>query len=91
MAKRKPTIDANLFARTEEPQKEAEPAGPERGEYKTYGIGMYENEWKRLEEIAAEVGQTRHKLAQYAIRKFIRDYEAGDIETETRPKLPGLD
>lgn len=94
--KRKQTIEQNPFAKTEPKQPQEERRGgrqsdPEKGPYKTYGIGMHEAEWQRLDEIAAELGQTRHWVAQYAIRKFVRDYEAGEIKTETRPSLPGLE
>ena len=65
---------------------ETKPADP----VESTGVGLRTSEWKRLEKIANELGETRHAVAAYAIRDFIRRYEAGEIQTETRPTLPRL-
>ena len=54
------------------------------------GVGLRASEWKRLEKIANELGETKHAVATYAIRDFMRRYEMGEIETQTRKTLPGL-
>lgn len=94
--KRKQTIEDNPFAKTEPKQPQEERRGgrqsdPEKGEYKPRGIGLYESEWANLEKIAGDLGITAHKLAQYAVRDFVRRYEAGEIKTEKRPRIPGLE
>lgn len=58
---------------------------------KARGVGLRESEWNRLEEIAGELGVTRHNLMLYVLRDFIRRYEAGyrpETETKTTLKMP---
>jgi len=57
---------------------------------KAYGVGLKISEWERIEEIAAELGKKRHAVALYALRDFIRRYDAGEIGTVTQKSLPGL-
>lgn len=76
MAKPK-TVDTNLFASTARPRKQvikAEKVPP-------VSVGLSAADLARLEEIAAEMNQTRHAIMKYAIRDFIRRYDQGD-----RPK-----
>jgi hypothetical protein len=56
------------------------------------GIGLKTSEWARIEEIAQDLYTTRHALAMWALRDFIRRYLEGEIETrtETKKTLPGL-
>jgi hypothetical protein len=76
----------DLFKKTEpQEEKQADPVKPR-------GIGLKLSEWQRLAAIGRELGgQKANRLAAWAIRDFIRRYEAGEIETttETRRKLPG--
>ena len=88
MAKREgrdPKKGAGLFDKTESD----EPAEI-KDEVKSYGVGLHESEWKQYEAIAAELGQTKNKVAAYALRDFLKRWDSGDIETETKPSLPGL-
>jgi len=58
---------------------------------KARGVGLRESEWNRLEEIAGELGVTRHNLMLYVLRDFIQRYEAGyrpETETKTTLKMP---
>ena len=80
MAKDKPDM-SNIFAKTEPDAKD---------EVKSSGVGLRESEWAKVDAIAAELGQTRHKVAAYALRDFLRRWDAGEIQTETKPSLPGL-
>ena len=78
---------SNIFKKTE-------PEGPSESKtddkVKAGGIGLKSSEWQRYEDIADELGMTRHALATYALRDFLKRYGAGEIQTETRPRLPGL-
>ena len=64
-------------------EKQADPIDPK-------GIGLRVSEWEHLENIGDELGMTKHALAMYAIRDFMRRYDAGEIQTETKKALPGL-
>jgi hypothetical protein len=88
MVKKQPDM-SDIFAKTEpdtepiaEPEKE-DPVQP-------VGIGLRTSEWERMSEIAAELGMKRHALAMWALRDFMKRYDAGEIETATKKTLPGL-
>ena len=91
MAKRKgldPQESAGLFSKTEgEQQPQAQP----KDEVKSHGVGLRESEWLQIEAIADEMGITKHAVAAYALRYFLKSYNAGEIKTETKPSLPGMD
>ena len=59
-------------------------------EVRTRGLGLKSNEWDALEDIGADFGLTRHGMAAYAVRYFLAKYRAGEIELESKPRLPGL-
>jgi hypothetical protein len=91
MAKRTgvdPKKSAGLFDKTEseQPQEETQ-ANP----VKAYGVGLRVSEWQQIETIAGEMGMTKHALAAYALKDFLKRWEAGEIQTETKPSLPELD
>lgn len=81
MAKaKKPEINLNIFSKTGEPTEEQP-----QDKIKPVGIGLKASEWQRLEEIAGELGVTRHNLSMYILRDFIRRYEKGERpRTRTR-------
>lgn len=54
---------------------------------KARGIGLKQSEWARWDEIADQLGMTTHSLAAWALREFMRRWEAGEIPTETRQVL----
>ena len=58
---------------------------------KVHGVGIRESEWQQLEAIAGEMGITKHALAAYAVKDFLKRWEAGEIQTKKRSYLPGLD
>jgi len=84
MTKKRPSLDtqaaAGLFTKTErltQPGPQTESDDP----VKPLGVGLRLSERARLDEIAHELGVARHALLLYAVRDFIRRYEAGE-----RPK-----
>jgi hypothetical protein len=77
---------SNIFAKTEKPGAEEATPDPVRAR----GVGLKTSEWKRWDAIARELGLKPHALALYALRSFIKSYEAGEIKTETKKSLPGL-
>jgi hypothetical protein len=84
MAKKKQDL-SDIFAKTEPSPREAkDPVMP-------VGIGLKTSEWARMGEIAQDLDTTRHALAMWALRDFLRRYESGEIKTksETRKVLPG--
>ncbi len=78
MAKSK-RIETNVFAKTEDIDR-----------VKSWGVGLKLSEWARFDELAEELGTTRHKLARYALRDFLRRYERGELPIEQRSHLPDL-
>jgi len=54
------------------------------------GVALDPGELARLDEIAKELNQTRHKVLQYAVKDFIRRYNQGEkpkTRTETKTIL----
>jgi hypothetical protein len=82
-----PKKEAGLFEKTESEQPQESPTD----EVKSCGVGLRESEWAKIDAIAAELGQTRHSVAAYALKDFLKRWDAGEIRTETKPSLPGLD
>ena len=56
----------------------------------SFGIGLKKSEWKRIDEIAHSLGMTKHGVAMWALKDFLRRYDAGEIQTVTQRTLPGL-
>jgi hypothetical protein len=97
MAK-KQDLGLNNISGLDNPLRKTEPAETKTTErkqpdpVKPRGIGLRLSEWQRLAAIGQELGgQKANRLAAWAIRDFMRRFEAGEIETktETRRKLPG--
>lgn len=59
---------------------------------KAMGIGLRMSEWEEIEKIAASLDMTSHAVAAYAIRRFVRDWQAGKIKPEKKQTytLPDL-
>lgn len=89
-----PQKTADLFAKTA-PESAPEQAAPlpvkAPDPVTSRGVGLRASEWKRMEEIAGELGMKPGSLAAFALRFFLRSYERGEvpIESKPRPKLPG--
>ena len=69
------------------PKLKKPPKGPE--EVSPRGVGLKVIEWNRFDKIARELGMKPHALSLWAIRDFMRRYEAGEIETKMSKKLIG--
>jgi hypothetical protein len=85
----KPEEAAGLFKRTGPepiPGQAEQPPDP----VKAVGVALRESEWARFTEIAGELSMTRHELACWALREWLRRWEAGEIRTETKKTLPGI-
>jgi hypothetical protein len=69
-------------ARRDEPFPVGKTIAPEAGsgeKIPVAGIGMKRSEITRLSAIAAENGISRNDLVAYALRRFIRRYDAGKL------------
>jgi len=75
MAKRKSTIDDLMGLKSPGDQQ------PKKEKPNPVSVGLDQEDLTSLEEIAEELGQSRHAVMRFAIRDFIRRYEAGE-----RPK-----
>lgn len=56
----------------------------------SFGVDLRASEWQRFDAIAAEMGLTRHKVATGALRSFLKQYEAGEIQTVKKPCYRGF-
>ena len=72
-------------------QPQDQPQGGAKDPVKAYGVGLRESEWRKIESIAKELRVTKHGLAAWALKAFLKQWEEGEIETETKPSLPALD
>jgi len=87
MADKKPL---SVFAKTEpEPKPETPTLGRRRRRdpsdpIQSQGVGLRASEWARLRAIADELGGVGlHELTVWAVRDFIRRYNAGEVKPET--------
>ena len=55
-----------------------EPAAPDRTA--VVSVGLKQSEITRLSEIAMAAGVTRNNLMNYALKQFLKDYDAGKID-----------
>jgi hypothetical protein len=78
-------FNLNIFAKTETlPGQETE-AGPDisdldDGVIRASGVGLKNGELTALNEIAGKLGIARNALMRFAIRWFIYNYRAGQID-----------
>ena len=68
----------------------AKPQEQTEDRVKARGIGLKRSEWERIDEIAKEMGIKPHAVALWALKDFLRRYDAGEIQTVTQKTLPGL-
>lgn len=85
MAKAKPSM-TDLFTKTEGAQ------GAQDDIIKARGVGLKISEWAELEKIAGDLGLTLHAVSVYAMKYFLKQYQAGKIKPETKrtQTLPDL-
>jgi len=55
-------------------------------DYKSIGIALENDQIKRLDEIAKEIGYNRSELVRFAVDDLIRRFESGEIRTATETK-----
>jgi hypothetical protein len=58
---------------------------PEKDKVESYGVGLKKSEWERYKEIGKEMQMTKHGVALFALRYFLKQYDAGKIKTGTKP------
>ena len=69
-----------IFKRTEPAVQEEKTAKLTK---KPLSVYLTLEEKARLEEIAQEIGQSKHAIMQFSIREFLRRYDAGEYEIQT--------
>ena len=92
MAKKRVELDADEAAQYFENSNPATPTAPKTAAAtlddpeSSFGVDLRASEWQRLDAIAAEMGVTRHKVAAGALRSFLKQYEAGEIQAVQKPR-----
>jgi hypothetical protein len=83
-----PEKEVTLYTTPEkpEPEKPLEAKKP-KDPAQSFGVGLKESEWARFDKIATELGQTKHAVALWALRDFLRRWDAGEIKTQTKRSL----
>jgi hypothetical protein len=82
MARKKVDL-TNPFAKTEpiEETGEQEDARPiQLGPSRNVGVNLHDGELEEIQKIANRLGIARHRLLQFAIRYFLKEYRAGRID-----------
>jgi len=70
------TIDNNLFSKT---SKEKEP----KAKSSPLSVYLTTEEKEKLAGIAKDLGESTHAIMQFAMREFLRRYDAGEYEIKT--------
>jgi hypothetical protein len=78
MAKQRASIESP-FRRTEPRAADTVPA---QGRTLPVGVGLKESEIQMLDTIAADHGVSRNQLLRFAVRSFLQDYVAGQVELD---------
>jgi len=73
----KQTISNNLFSKTAKEEKETKVKSSPLSVYLTT------EEKETLAGIAKDLGESTHAVMQFAMREFLRRYEAGEYEIKT--------
>ncbi len=95
MAKKRVELDADEAAQYFENNNQVTPTAPQAAAPEfddpvvSFGVDLRASEWQRLDAIAAEMGVTRHKVAAGALRSFLKQYKAGEIQTVKKPRYRG--
>ena len=95
MARKRVELDADEAAQYFENNDQATPTAPQKAAPEfdnpvgSFGVDLRASEWQRLDAIAAEMGETRHKVAAEALRSFLKQYKSGEIQTVNKPRYRG--
>jgi hypothetical protein len=84
MAK-KLTVDKGMFESTE-PKTTDKMIQPEEVKNTPVSVYLTAEEKIKIGDIAKELKQTNHYVMQFAIRDFLKRYEAGEYSTQTETK-----
>lgn len=83
MAKKKPALNIDLFARTERPAETETPADPITAK----GVGLRTSEWAEIDALAKANGMNRHELAVKLLRYGLDALKAGRIKSKSQKTL----
>lgn len=95
MAKKRVELDADEAAQYFDNSNPVTPTAPKTTAVElddpesSFGVDLRASEWQRLDAIAAEMGVTRHKAAAWAVRAFLKQYEAGRNQKIKKPRSQG--
>ena len=87
MAKKRADLD-NIFKSTEPGNKTTPVTVPATGRTVSVGVGLKEGEVAMLDEIVKQLDITRNALMRYAIRHFLTQYIAGEINLADDVEAP---
>ena len=87
MAKKRADLN-QIFKSTEPGNRTAPDAVPATGRTISVGVGLKEGEVAMLDEIVDQLDVTRNALMRYAIRYFLTQYIAGEINLADDVEAP---
>ena len=88
MAKKKQDL-SDIFAKTEPaPGATAEYSDLDAGKIQSTGVGLKQGEIAALDAIAADLEITRNAIMRFAIRYFIIQHRAGNIDLASHVEEP---
>ena len=87
MAKKRANLD-NIFKSTEPGNMTTPDVVPATGRTISVGVGLKEGEVAMLDEIVDQLDVTRNALMRYAIRYFLTQYIAGEINLADDVEAP---
>lgn len=83
MAKRRASIDDDLFAKTDAPPESDAPTIPAEGYTRPISVGLKESELAILDQIADKEGVARNAVMRFFLRQAMTQYLAGQLEIPT--------
>jgi hypothetical protein len=92
MAKKRVELDTDEAAQYFENSDPATPTAPQKAAValddpeSSFEVDLLASEWQRLDDIAAEMGITRHEAAALAVRAFLKQYEAPRNQIVKKPR-----
>ena len=87
MAKKRADLD-NIFKSTEPGNMTTPDVVPATGRTISVGVGLKEGEVAMLDEIVGQLDVTRNALMRYAIRYFLTQYIAGELNLADDVEAP---
>ena len=93
MAREKPEL-GNIFKRTEpaasgdNAESQTRQEIPASGRTMSVGVGLKESEVALMDHIATEFSIARNALLRFAVRRFLEQYMAGEIDLDAYMEKP---